>query len=313
MIKENWTIEDMPDQTGKTILITGANAGLGYLMTKAFAQKGAHVIMACRTLEKAENVKHEVSELHPDSTQEIVELDLGDLDSAERCAQTILDGYQHLDAVMCNAGIMAVPYGTTEDGFERHMGVNYYGHFALVGHLLPLIKSSSGVRVVTTSSTAEKTGKLNLDDPLDEDNYSRWRCYGDSKLAMLMFALVLDRKFKHAGMDAMGVSAHPGFARTDLRTSRMQTEENLFQRFLLWFFEKMSMSGQRGVLPLLCAATHPDLQGGEYIGVSGIGEIHGSPEVTTGQKRAYDEELQAKLWQRSEELTGVRYDFPSPV
>ena len=302
-------MDDMPDQEGRTVLVTGANDGLGYHLTKAFAQKGANVLMACRTIEKAEAVKTEISELYQDASLQIVPLDLGDLQSVRQCADMVLGNNSRLDCIMCNAGIMAVPYGTTKDGLEKQMGVNYYGHYALVGHLLPVIKQSPGTRIVTTSSGGEKMGKLDLDNPPTEENYHRWQRYGDSKLAVLMFALMLDEKFKESGVDAKGLSAHPGFARTNLRTRRMESEKNLFQLFLLWLFEKMSMSGERGALPLLCAATHPTLQGGEYIGVSGIGEIHGSPKITTGQKRTYDPDLRKQLWQKSEELTGVTYRF----
>jgi len=309
MIAKNWNLENMPDQTGKTVLVTGANAGLGFLLTRSFAQKNARVIMVCRNQGKAADARDDVLAQFPDAELDIVSLDLANLKSVEQCASTLLDDYESLDIIMCNAGIMAVPYGTTEDGFEMHMGVNYYGHYALVGHLMPLVKKSPGLRIVTTSSLAEKQGKLDLDSPPDEKSYNRWSSYGDSKLAMLMFALILNDKFKSAGIDAKGMSAHPGFAKTDLRTRHMKTEESLFQRFLLWVFEAMSMSGDRGVLPLLCAATDPEINGGEYIGVSGIGEIHGSPKVTKGQKRAYDTDLQEKLWKTSEEKTGVDYEF----
>jgi len=307
--KKNWSIKDMPGQHGKIVLITGANDGLGFEMTRVFAGKSAHVIMACRNLEKAERAKKSVLQRHPDVKLDIVKLDLGDLNSVKSCSETILTGYDKLDMVMCNGGIMAVPFGRTKDGFETHMGVNYYGHFALVGHVLSLIKRTPGARVVTTSSLAEKFGKLNFNRPYSDENYRRYFAYGDSKLAILMLGLMLDEKFKANGIDALGLSAHPGFTRSNLRTTRLKTENNLWQRFQLHLYEMMSMSLKRGTYPILLAATDPNLMGGEYIGVSGIGEVQGYPKITKAQKRAYDPQLRTELWTRSEQLTGVKYAF----
>jgi NAD(P)-dependent dehydrogenase (short-subunit alcohol dehydrogenase family) len=307
MIKKNWSIEDMPDQTGKTVLITGANDGLGCHLTVAFARKGARVIMACRDMKKAKRVQTETKDLYPGSEISCIGLDLGDLQSVASCADAVLNDHARLDVIMCNAGIMAVPFGTTKDGFELHMGVNYYGHYVLVGRLMPVIATSPGIRVVTTSSFAEKIGKLDLDSIPSEKTYHRWRSYGDSKLAMLMFSLSLNQKLRTAGVDGIALCAHPGYAKTNLRKGRLETEENKIQRLLLNMFEMMSMSSERGSLPLLCAATDPEARGGQYIGVSGLLEIQGSPKLTEGQKRAYDEKLQERLWSTSERLTGVKF------
>ena len=305
-MKKKWTIDDMPEQTGKTVLITGANDGLGFLLTKSFAMKNARVIMACRNRGKAENAKKEILKLHPQAKLDIVQLDLGDLESVRQCAKTVAAKYKKLDVVMCNGGIMAVPCGQTRDGIEMHMGVNYYGHYALLGHLMPLIKRTPGARVVTTSSAAEKLGRLDFDEPLTEDTYNRWRAYGDSKLAILMLALQLDERFKSEGIDAKAASAHPGFAKTNLRKSRLQTEKSPWMRFQLRFYEMISMPGERGVLPLLYAASAPEIEGGEYVGVSGPLEMHGYPKITKGQIRAYDRDLRRMLWEKSEQLTHVR-------
>jgi hypothetical protein len=202
---------------------------------------------------------------------------------------------------------MAVPYGKTKDNLEMHMGVNYYGHFVLIGRLMPLIKKTPGARVVTTSSGAEKLGRLDLSTPVTAENYGRWRTYGDSKLAMLMLALMLDKKFKKEGLDAKALSAHPGFAKTHLRTTRLETEKNPWQRFQLRFYEMISMPAERGILPLLYAATDPNAEGGTYIGVSGLGEIQGEPKLSKGQKRAYDQNLRKELWEKSEQLTNLKY------
>ena len=302
-----WSLADMPDQHGRTALVTGANDGLGLHITEQLAAHGARVLMACRNLEKAERAKRDVLDRHRTAALEIVPLDLGDLASVKRCAEDVLARCQALDVIACNGGIMAVPFGLTPDGLEQHMGVNYYGHFALVGRLMPLIRRTPGVRVVTTTSLAEKLGRLDLEAPVSASRYNRWRAYGDSKLAILMLALMLDERFKRDGLDAKGLAAHPGFTRTNLRTTRLQTERNWVQRLQLHGYEMLSFPADRGVLPLLCAATNPDLRGGEYIGLDGIGQIRGNPRITRAQPRAYDPALRAALWARSEQLTGVRY------
>jgi NAD(P)-dependent dehydrogenase (short-subunit alcohol dehydrogenase family) len=305
-VKNKWTTKDMPDQTGKTVLVTGANDGLGFLLAKHFALKSARVIMACRNAEKASRARDEIVSLYPHADIDIVKLDLSDLQSVKQCGRTIVKKYGRLDIVMCNGGIMAVPYGRTGDGIETHMGVNYYGHYALLGHLMPLIQKTPGARVVTTSSTAEKLGKLDFDLPLTGEKYNRWRAYGDSKLAMLMLAFMLDEQFKNERVNAKALSAHPGFARTNLRKTRLETEKSPWMRFQLRFYEMISMPAEKGVLPLLYAATAPELEGGEYIGVSGILQVRGHPKITRGQKRAYSPVLRKKLWEVSEQLTGVK-------
>ena len=307
-MKDNWTLDDMPDQTGKTVLITGANDGLGFHLTMAFAQKNAGpIIMACRDLAKAESAREAILKRCPEAELAIVRLDLGDLASVEACAETVLADYDRLDILMCNAGVMAVPFGKTQDDIELHMGVNYYGHFALVGKLMQLIENTPGARVVTTTSLAEKFGRLDLENPPTEGSYNRWFAYGDSKLAMLTLGLMLDEKFKREGIEAKGLSAHPGFTQTNLRTTRLQTETDPWQRLQLRFYEWLSVPVESGMLPLLYAATDPEVEGGEYIGVRGFVRWQGAPKIDRGQKRAYDEDLRKALWSKSEEITGVRF------
>jgi NAD(P)-dependent dehydrogenase (short-subunit alcohol dehydrogenase family) len=307
-MKKHWNLDDMPDQAGKTVLITGANDGLGLHLTMAFAQKNAAVIiMACRNQQKAEQARNEVLRRYPAAKLDIVRLDLSDLQSVKACGESVVASYDRLDIVMCNGGIMAVPYGETKDGIEMHMGVNYYGHFALIGHLMSVLKKTPGARVVTTSSAAEKFGRLNLANPPTAQNYNRWLVYGDSKLATLMLALMLDEKFKTEGIHAKALSAHPGIAKTNLRNTRLETEKNPWQRFQLHMYEMLAIPADQGILPLLYAATAPGVEGGEYIGLSGIAEIRGAPKRSKGQKRAYDPALRKQLWQRSEQLTGVTF------
>ena len=293
--------------TGRTALITGANDGLGLHLTDRFVARGAHVVMACRNLDKAKRAKRELLELHTDARLDVISLDLGNLASVKACADQVAARYPRLDVIVCNGGIMAVPFGLTVDGLEQHMGVNYYGHFALVGRLMPIVHQSPGLRVVTVSSVAEKFGRLELDKPLSADRYNRWRAYSDSKLAILMLAFMLDERFKRQGIDAKGVGAHPGFARTHLRTSRLETERNWWQRLQLHMYEVLSAPAEQGVQPLLVAATDPALRGGEYVGLTGLGETRGRPRITKAQARAYNPALRASLWAKSEQLTGVRY------
>jgi protochlorophyllide reductase len=297
----------MPDLTGRTALVTGANDGLGLQVTGQLAARGARVVMACRNLEKAERARRELIALHGDAALDVVPLDLGNLASVKACAEQVVARYPKLDVIVCNGGIMAVPFGLTPDGLEQHMGVNYYGHFALIGRLMPVIRGTPGARVVTVTSLAEKLGRLDLTAPVTADRYNRWRAYGDSKLAILMLALMLDERFKRDGLDAKGIGAHPGFARTHLRTTRLETERNWFQRLQLHMYEVLSAPAEQGVQPLLVAATDPALRGGEYIGLTGLGEIRGRPKVTKAQARAYDPVLRAALWAQSEQLTGVQY------
>lgn len=294
-------------RSGWTALVTGANDGLGLHVSAELVARGARVVMACRNLEKAERAKRDLLARHGDARLEVVPLDLGNLASVKACADQVDARYPQLDLIVCNGGIMAVPFGLTVDGLEQHMGVNYYGHFALVGRLMPVIRRSPGARVVTVTSLAEKLGRLDLDAPVTAERYNRWRAYGDSKLAILMLALMLDERFKRDALDAKGVAAHPGFARTHLRTTRLETERNWFQRVQLHMYELMSAPADQGVQSLLVAATDPKLRGGEYIGLSGLGEVRGRPKITKAQGRAYDPALRAALWAKSEQLTGVRY------
>jgi NAD(P)-dependent dehydrogenase (short-subunit alcohol dehydrogenase family) len=293
--------------TGRTALVTGANDGLGLHVTAQLVARGARVVMACRNLDKAERAKRALLELHADARLDVVPLDLGNLASVKACAEQVGAQYPGLDAIVCNGGIMAVPFGLTADGLEQHMGVNYYGHFALVARLMPVIRRTPGARVVTVTSLAEKLGRLDLTSPVTADRYNRWRAYGDSKLAILMLAFMLDERFKREHIDAKGVGAHPGFARTHLRTTRLETERNWLQRLQLHMYEVLSAPAEQGVQPLLVAATDPALRGGEYIGLTGLGEIRGRPKITKAQSRAYDPALRAALWDKSEQLTGVRY------
>lgn len=307
---KRWTIENMPDQTGKVVIVTGATHGLGYEVAKAFAAKNATLILAVRNTALGQERLAEFATINPAAKMEVMPLQLDDLASVRQFAEAFISKYQRLDVLVNNAGIMAVPLGKTKDGFEMHIGVNYLGHYALTGLLLPLIKQTPGCRVIAVSSEAEKMGNIEalLADFDYAKGYERWKAYGHSKLAQLMFANELNRLFKQHGYQAEAVGAHPGFARTNLRLSVIPTERNLFHRYLNMFFELISQSQELGALPLLYAATAPEAHGGNYYGVSRF-RMWGYPAINHSSRRSKDEQVAKQLWSKSEAVTGIYYEF----
>jgi NAD(P)-dependent dehydrogenase (short-subunit alcohol dehydrogenase family) len=301
---DKWTAADIPDQTGKTAVVTGANSGLGAAITRELARAGATVIMTARNPEKGEQALAEVREHVPDASLELRELDLADLASVRAFAS------QHqgpLDLLINNAGVMAPPRRETKDGFESQFGTNHLGHFALTGLLLPRLLEAAEPRVVTQSSGAHHIGRLNFDDLQGERRYINWLAYGQSKLANLEFAFELQRRATAAGTPLRSMAAHPGYAATNLQTAGPA-------RFIERAFGAIgnvviAQSADMGALPALYAATVPDLPGGTFVGPDGFMEQRGHPKVVTGAGRAYDEQDWRRLWEVSEELTGVRYDF----
>jgi NAD(P)-dependent dehydrogenase (short-subunit alcohol dehydrogenase family) len=313
-MKMGWSLVDMPSQQGRTVLITGANDGLGLLLTRAFAARQAErILMACRDLAKAEAARAAVLADHPAATLEVVPLDLGSLASVRTCAERVLASSERLDLLIANAGIMAVPFGTTEDGLERHMGVNYFGHYALVARLLPLLGCTDGARLVTTTSLAERFGRATFQHPVDPRHYQRWRAYCNSKLAIRMLAMMVEAGFRRHGIAARALSAHPGFARTNLRKTRLETERDPWLRLQLQLYELISGPADKAVLPLLYAATAPEAQGGQYIGLSGVFELQGEPKPTRGNRLATDPAALERLERQSEALTGLRLEYSAPT
>lgn len=307
---EHWTLDNMSDQTGKVVIATGATHGLGYEVAKGFAAKNATLILAVRNRTLGQERVAEFCQINPNGKFEVMSLQLDDLASVRQFAEEFKGKYQRLDVLVNNAGIMAVPFGKTKDGFEMHIGVNYLGHFALTGLLLPIIKQTPGARVIAVASEAEKYGNIEslLADFDYEKRYERWMAYGHSKLAQLMFAYELNRRFQQHGYQAQAMGAHPGFARTNLRVSVMPTERNLFHRYLNAFFELISQRQELGALPLLFAAAAPEAQGGEYYGVSRF-QMWGHPAKNRSSRRSHDEQVAKRLWEKSEAVTGVHYEF----
>jgi NAD(P)-dependent dehydrogenase (short-subunit alcohol dehydrogenase family) len=297
-----WTPHDIPDQTGRSVLVTGANSGLGFHTTLELARKGARVLMACRNPAKAETALGLVRKEVPGGDVELVSLDLASLDSVERAAEDVAGRLPHLDLLVNNAGIMAVPFGRTADGFEMQFGTNHLGHFALTGRLLPLLLAADAPRVITVSSGAHVVGKLQFDDLAADNGYQRWRRYGASKLANLLFASELHRR---AGGRLLSAAAHPGYAATHLQEGQGQPA---FEALMRLGNKVLAQTDRQGAWPSLYAATMPDVLGDSYYGPHLMG-LRGHPVPTWRTTLAKSSDDARKLWDISEELTKVRYAF----
>jgi NAD(P)-dependent dehydrogenase (short-subunit alcohol dehydrogenase family) len=302
-----WTAEEIPDQQGRTAIVTGANSGLGRIVARELARRGAQVIIASRDNAKGAEAARAIRAAFPSSTVEAAQLDLANLRSIRAFADRIREGNDHIDLLINNAGVMAAPYRRTADGFELQFGTNHLGHFALTGLLLPLLYEGHDARVVTVSSNNHKAGKMNFDDLQGERRYSRWGAYAQSKLANLLFAFELDRRLKAAGSRLISVAAHPGYSATNLQLSGPPPHERLAMRLSNRLF---AQSAEVGALPLLYAATAPELPGGSYVGPDGAGEMRGYPALVHATKRANDEAAARRLWEISEQLTSVRFTLP---
>ncbi|MEV6274131.1 oxidoreductase [Nocardia sp. NPDC051832] len=288
-----WDFSDIPDQTGRRFIVTGANSGLGAAAAKALAGAGGEVILACRNLEKAEKVAAEIG-----ARAEARKLDLADLASVREFAASV----DRVDVLMNNAGVMAIPEQRTVDGFEMQFGTNHLGHFALTGLLLDKI----GDRVVTVSSWAHRFGAIDLDDPnWERRGYHRWKAYGQSKLANLLFTAELQRRFAAAGSPRLATAGHPGYASTALGTHT----ESFFDSIVALGDRLIAQSAEMGALPQLFAAV-ADAEPGGYYGPEGIGGLRGYPIRCGSSSAVRDEQMAAALWELSEKLTGVTYRIP---
>lgn len=304
-----WTEDDIADQTGRTVLVTGANSGLGWETARALAQRGAHVVLACRNPARATAAVEAIAALDPPGTTELLSLDLADLDSVAAAADAFLAAHDRLDVLVNNAGLMATPEQRTAQGFEMQLGVNHLGHFALTGRLLPALLAAGPARVVSVSSQGHRPGRIRTEDLLWERGYSAWPAYFQSKLANLLFTLELQRGFEHAGVEALAVAAHPGASATNLgHENPGGLIGNAFAALRPRVEALVTQSAARGALPQLRAATDPDVAGNDYFGPDGIGEQQGHPVRVGRSARARDENVARWLWATSEDLTGVRYD-----
>ena len=298
--KERWTFGDMPDQTGRIALVTGANTGIGYETALAFAGRNATVVMACRSLEKGAEARDRILSQAAEADVQLMHMDLGSLTSVRKFADAFRDQSDQLDLLINNAGVMVPPFTKTEDGFELQFGVNHLGHFALTGLLLSLISSTPRARIVTVSSEAHRRCKIDFDNLNGEKSYSSWPFYGRSKLANLLFTNELQRRLGAAGHSTLAIAAHPGWTATDLQrhTGLVNSLNGVF-----------AMPSDQGALPTLFAATAPDVSGGGFFGPDGIFNMRGYPTEVRAAGRAHDLDTAARLWQISEQLTGVRFEF----
>lgn len=291
--------ESIPDQTGKQVIITGSNSGIGFEAAKVLAAKHAEITMACRNTAKGESAAETIRAAHPGAAITVMELDLADLDSVRQFAEQFKESHEELHLLINNAGVMAPPKRReTSDGFEIQIGTNHLGHFALTGHLLETLAKTRGSRVVVVSSLAHKGGKVDFDDLNSKRSYTPFKAYGQSKLANLLFTYELQRRLGEAGVETIAVAAHPGWTATNL-----QDNSKLFKSLNPLFAQKPAM----GALPTLYAATVDDVRGGEFFGPSGLGEMRGFPKKVRSNARSHDAEVAGRLWDVSTELTKVEF------
>jgi NAD(P)-dependent dehydrogenase (short-subunit alcohol dehydrogenase family) len=302
---EAWTTEDIPNLTGKVMIVTGANSGIGYEAAKEFARKGAQTILACRNIEKAKIALEQIQAEIPDAQAEIMQLDLANLESVRTFVEAFKAKYQQLDVLVNNAGIMNVPYMTTVDGFESHLGTNHLGHFALTGLLLETILTTPGSRVVNVSSIGHFGGAMDFGNLMFENGqgYDAQAAYRRSKLANLLFTYKLERKLEEHGVDAIAVASHPGISNTDLADHIPVVR--LLRPVIGWVLQNAAM----GALPTLRASVDPDVTGGQYYGPGGKNEHRGYPVVVESSEASHNQADAQRLWEISEALTGVDYNL----
>jgi NAD(P)-dependent dehydrogenase (short-subunit alcohol dehydrogenase family) len=308
MTKKQWSYKDIPDLSGKVAIVTGGNSGIGYESVAGLAAKNAHVILAARTVEKGERAAQSIRAKHPQAQMTVMILDLAALASVRAFAQNFLAQHSQLDMLINNAGVMAIPFERTADGFERQFGTNHLGHFALTGLLLPALLATPGSRVVSVSSGAHVGGTIDFNDLNRESNYTRFGAYSQSKLANLLFAYELQRQLAKAGAGTISVACHPGYTNTNLQHVAAQSMDSSLVTWLTKLANNfMGQSSAMGALPTLYAAVAGDVNGCDYVGPMGFGGFRGYPGKLKSNKKSYSEDLGHRLWQASEELTGVKY------
>jgi NAD(P)-dependent dehydrogenase (short-subunit alcohol dehydrogenase family) len=300
IMTSKWTSDHIPDQTGRTVVVTGANSGIGYEMARALAHKNATVILACRNPDNGEAAVRQINQEYPQTQAQFIHLDLTDLSSIRRFSDDFTLHHDRLDILINNAGIMRTPFGKTADGFELQFGTNHLGHFALTGLLLSILDHTAQARVITMSSGGERFGKIDFENLNAEKAYDAAGAYSQSKIANLLFTYELQRRFEDANMDALAAAAHPGWTVTNL-----QVHWPMLRILNPFIGQEPTM----GSLPGLYAATGPDVKGGDYYGPNGWFELRGSPTKVQSSDLSHDRTIAARLWKVSEELTGVKYSW----
>jgi NAD(P)-dependent dehydrogenase (short-subunit alcohol dehydrogenase family) len=303
----SWTEADIPAQTGRVAVVTGANSGLGLATARELARAGARVVLGVRNTTKGDEAAATIRAQAPAAELEVRQLDLADLESVWEFAGALAAAHDRIDLLINNAGIMAAPRRLTAQGFESQFGTNHLGHFALTGRLMPALLSAPAPRVVTVSSWLHRRGTMQFDDLQGERKYDRWGAYGQSKLANLMFCFELQRLATEADVALLSLVAHPGYARTNLQFA---ATDRFYEKAAGWIGNRLlAQSAEMGALPTLYAATVPELPGGTFIGPGGRKQQRGYPTVVTAASKAYDEQAWRRLWAVSEELTGVHYEL----
>lgn len=302
---KKWTVKDMPDMSGKQVIVTGANSGLGYEISKALVEKHALVIMACRNTDAGEDAKQRLLSHYPKANLIVKALDLASLESIKSFSESIRLEYHRIHILINNAGVMAPPHALTKDGFELQFGTNHIGHFALTAQLFPLLRKTEDSRIVTVSSIASHNGKIHFDDLNFKTNYHRWKTYQQSKLANLMFAKELDKRLANSEFKTRSYAAHPGVSDT-----------NLFQNMKPnWFLKALgnlimpiiTQPADKGALPILYAATSPDAEPGNFYGPHGKREHKGYPTEAFVPEAAKNESDREKLWDLSEKMANKKF------
>jgi NAD(P)-dependent dehydrogenase (short-subunit alcohol dehydrogenase family) len=290
-----WSFSDIGDQSGKTVLVTGANSGIGEPTARELGRAGAKVIIACRSAEKAEAALARLGAEVPGGDFHFTSLDLADLASVRACAQSLSREHERLDLLINNAGVMIPPYTLTADGFELQFGTNHLGHFALTSGLIELLVATPKSRIITVASMAHKFGRISFDDLQRKRFYSRWMAYGQSKVANLFFHYELQRRLAAAGHDTLAIAAHPGMTRSNL------LQHSFVTRLL---GPLVSQSPEGGAAPTLRAATEPEIQGGSYFGPRWF-ELRGAAVPVSSNRYSRRQDIARRLWDVSQELTGV--------
>jgi NAD(P)-dependent dehydrogenase (short-subunit alcohol dehydrogenase family) len=295
-----WSPETIESQTGKIVVVTGANSGIGLETASLLASRGAGVILACRNPEKAALAVRQIRSLRPDANVSAATLDLASLASVRKFAASLIQEHRSLDVLINNAGVMTTPLGRTTDGFETQFGTNFIGHFLLTLLLLPLLNRQPGSRVVTLSSVAHWTGRIDFDNLNAEKSYSRWGAYAQSKLANLMFMYELQRRLEKSGASTISTGAHPGVTASEL------TRHNLFLRVAQ---STIAQTTRKGSLPSLRAAIDPSVRGGDYYGPGNALSLtlYGDARKQQSSRRSRDKTIAARLWTTAEKLCDQRY------
>ncbi len=305
---DNWSTADIPDQTGRTVIVTGANGGIGVATTELLARRAAHVIMAVRDVSRGRQARAGVLERHPGASLEVRRIDMVDLDSVRKFADDIRRDGVEVDVLINNAGVMLTPRQLTPQGHELHFATNHLGHFALTGLLLDILAHRKDPRVVTVSSLMHRAARIRFDDLTHARRYSRFAAYGQSKLANVLFGLELDRRLRAAGSPVRSLVTNPGYVATGLQTSHTA---GVLRLMLRAGNRLIAQDATSGALAQVRAATDPDVEGGRFLAPEGWWELRGHPHPVRPAPAATALDTARQLWELSEQLTGVPYDLPA--